>query len=85
MNDFVKFEDMTHLKSIIIPKINKFKKQIEEFSKQNSEHVEIIKRFDEILLEKASKFQFQSLEHKFEQLQKEDANLMEELKGIDKR
>ena len=45
----------------VFPVIQDFRKRINEFDISNDEHKRIIKRFDEIICEKASKIDIQTL------------------------
>ena len=55
MNNCAKNSDLNNVRNIVLPAVDGFKTKIEQFEKSNDESKEIIKRFDEVICEKASK------------------------------
>jgi len=67
-NQFCKFKDLEVHKNEINPLVNFCKVTLEEYKKDNTETKSIISRFDEVLLEKASKFSVDNIEHQLKEL-----------------
>ena len=53
--NFATINQQFHLRKEIMPIVNNFKKIINEFTNENEQMKEMIRRFDEVLSEKASK------------------------------
>lgn len=53
--------DFEKLSRRVMPEMNRFKGIITDFEKSQSQHHEILRRFDEVLLEKASKTSLQQV------------------------
>ncbi|CAI2383872.1 unnamed protein product [Moneuplotes crassus] len=64
MKRLVLQSEFDDLRKKVFPEVKKMQKTVLEFDKAQSQHNEIIRRFDEVLLEKASKTSVQQILHK---------------------
>jgi len=83
MEQFATSQEILSVKTTVLPKIRSFEVKILEFDKKSKENIEIIKRFDNIILEKASKFRVESIE--LEKFAQEDKKLLEHINIISKK
>jgi len=85
MEQFATSQEILSVKTTVLPKIRSFEVKILEFDKKSKENIEIIKRFDNIILEKASKFRVESIELELEKFAQEDKKLLEHINIISKK
>ena len=62
---YSKVEELKDLEERVIPVIEEFREKIEEFRKENDKAKQIIRSFDNVLLEKASKFSVEDVKRNF--------------------
>lgn len=67
MLQFATQSSVRELKKEIVPEVRAFERKLLDFSQQNEQMKEMIRRFDEIVSDKASKSQLTELEYQIDQ------------------
>ena len=64
--DYCSYKDLKLLYKKVVPAVKGFEANLVEFGKDMEQTKEIVKRFDEVILEKASKISLEAVDQKFE-------------------